>query len=454
MIDKLKEMLARVEADYADLRYETKRETKIGFNGPELTHVSVSATDGYVLRVLKGGGFSTLAFTREADAEKAVRTALENARLIAKNSRQPAKFAAADAVQDEFRPPLDEDPRQIPLDEKIELTKKYNGLARNHSNIATTSIGYGETIREKHFISTEGAAFREDLVTIGISGLITSRDGNLIQNARVAVGGSHGFRILRGREEEFEKKKKIVLDLLKAQPVPAGRHNVILNNSMAGVFTHEAFGHFSEADLIEDNPSMREKMHLGAKLGNDILNIIDDPTKSGQLGFYKYDDEGVPVCAVPLLRNGVLCGRLHSRRTAAEFGEPVNGHCVAEDFGYAPIIRMATIFITPGADTVEGLFEKLGDGLYILDAKGGQTSGENFTFGAQYGYRVKNGKPAEMIRDINLTGNLYQTMQNITAIADDFRLSETGGCGKGQTNIRSCHGAPHILVRDVVIGGK
>jgi len=154
---------------------------------------------------------------------------------------------------------------------------------------------------------------------------------------------------------------------------------------------------------------------------------------------------------------GVLFGRAieaAARRTAAEFGEPVNGHCVAEDFGFAPIIRMGTIFITPGMDTIEGIFAKLGDGLYLLDAKGGQTSGENFTFGAQYGYRVKNGKVSDMVRDINLTGNLYQTMQNITAIANDFRLGETGGCGKGQTNIRSCHGAPHILVQNVVIGGK
>jgi len=454
MIEKLKAILARADADYADLRYETKRETKISFNGPDLSHVTVSNTDGYVLRILKGGGFSTLAFTREADAEKALRTALENARLIAKNSRQPVRLAAAEAVRDEFLPKLEEDPRQIGLDEKIELTKKYNALARSNPLIATTSIGYSETVREKHFASTEGAVVREDLVTVGISGLITSRDGNLIQNARVAVGGSAGFQILRSREEEFEKKKKIVLDLLKAQSVPGGVHNVILNNSLAGVFTHEAFGHFSEADLIEDNPTMRQKMHLGAKLGNDILNIVDDPTKYGQLGFYKYDDEGIPVAAVPLLRNGVLCGRLHSRRTAAEFGEPVNGHCVAEDFGYAPIIRMGTIFITPGKDTIESLFAKLDDGLYILDAKGGQTSGENFTFGAQYGYRVKNGKVTDMVRDINLTGNLYKTMQNITAIADDFRLTETGGCGKGQTNIRSCHGAPHILVQNVVIGGK
>jgi TldD protein len=58
-----------------------------------------------------------------------------------------------------------------------------------------------------------------------------------------------------------------------------------------------------------------------------------------------------------------------------------------------------------------------------------------------------------MIRDINISGNLYQTMQNITAIGNDLALSETGGCGKGQLNIRSCHGGPHILIRNIVIGG-
>ena len=114
---------------------------------------------------------------------------------------------------------------------------------------------------------------------------------------------------------------------------------------------------------------------------------------------------------------------------------------------------MGTIFIEPGQDTLPGLLEKLGNGYYILDAKGGQTSGENFTFGAQYGYVVKNGKPGELVRDINISGNLYSTLKNITAMADDLKLSQVGGCGKGQSNIRSCHGAPHILVNNVVIGG-
>ena len=153
------------------------------------------------------------------------------------------------------------------------------------------------------------------------------------------------------------------------------------------------------------------------------------------------------------MKNGILTGRLHSRRTAPAFNEPLSGHSIAEDFRYAPIIRMGTIFIEPGEKSFDQLAMELGTGLYILDEKGGQTSGENFTFGAQYGFLVKDGKVSDMIRDINISGNLYNTMQNITAVGNDLVLSKEGGCGKGQLNIRSCCGSPHILVKNVIIGG-
>ena len=229
---------------------------------------------------------------------------------------------------------------------------------------------------------------------------------------------------------------------------------MILNPDLTGVFTHEAFGHFSEADLIEDAPSMRERLTLGALLGNEKVSITDDPTLPGQLGFYRYDDEGVAVRPTALLRRGVLVGRLHSRRTAAAFGDPVSGHCVAEDYRYAPIIRMGTIYLEPGEKSFQELLFDLQDGLYLVNALGGQTSGENFTFGAEYGYRVRGGRVQEMVRDINISGNLYQTLQRITGVGLDLTLSRTGGCGKGQLNVRSCHGGPHVLMEQMVIGGR
>lgn len=453
MFKTLRTIISKIDADYADIRYEVLRETRIVFNGAELGEIGSNTTDGYVLRALKKGGLSSVAFTKEIDAEKAAKCALENALLLSRNTKQPVVFAETEAIKGTFFPPLKEDPRGISIAEKLELTRHYNDIPLKHEGISMTNLQYKEVIREKYFVSNQGSEIREELITTAIDGLITSKDGNLIQNVRVGVGGSNGFAILRNREEEFERKTGIALDLLRAKPVDAGLYDVILNPSMSGVFAHEAFGHFSEADLVEDNPTMKEKMRIGAKLGNNILNIIDDPTMPAQLGFYKYDDEGVMARPVQLLRDGILVGRLHSRRTAASFGEPLSGHSIAEDYRFAPIIRMGNIFIQPGTIKFEELLEELGDGLYILDSKGGQTSGENFTFGAQYAYRVENGKLGEMIRDINISGNLYRTMQNITAIGNDLVLAETGGCGKGQLNIRSSHGGPHILVKDVVIGG-
>lgn len=454
MFDHLRAILSRVDADYADLRYEIKRETSVTFNGKELTQIGSNATDGFVLRVLKRGGFTSIAFTKERDAEKALRTAEGNALLISKQLKLPVTLARTEIVREHVFPELDEDPRNVSSEEKLELTRTYNLIPLNHEGIVNTVTDYQEVVREKFFLSSEGTEIREDLVTTRLSGLITSRAGSLIQNVRLGLGGSHGFAALRNQEGEFENRTAIALDLLKAKPVEAGLTNVVLNPSLAGVFTHEAFGHFSEADLIEDSPTMREKMTIGAKLGNEALSITDDPTQPELVGYYRYDDEGVRARPVRLMKDGVLSGRLHSRRTAAAFHEPLSGHCVAEDHRYAPIIRMGSIFIEPGPYTFQDLLSMLGDGLCLLHHMGGQTSGENFTFGAQYGHRVKGGKLGEMIRDINMSGNLYRTLQNITAIGSDLTFTKVGGCGKGQINIRSCHGGPHILIRGVVIGGQ
>ncbi len=453
MFDKLRSILSKIDTDYADIRYEIKKDVTVTFNGKELTQIGSHSTDGYVVRVLKDGGMSSAVFTREGDAEKALSTAVENARLIAKNIDKPIRLAKTEVIKDTYTPVLKEDPRAIPILEKLELVGKYNDIPLGYEKIATTSITYQDVIREKYFMNTEGTEIKEDLITTRVAGEITARDGSLLQNVRVRAGGSNGFSTVRNQEENFEKRTALALNLLKAQPVKGGVYNCILNQSLAGVFTHEAFGHFSEADIIETLPSIREKMKIGNKLGSDVVNIVDNPTIPDQLGFYKYDDEGVKARPTQLIKNGVLTGRLHSRRTAAEFGEILSGHCVAEDYRYAPIIRMGTIFIEPSTHSFEELVEMLKDGLYILDAKGGQTSGENFTFGAQCGYVVKNGKVGNMVRDINLSGNLYKILNDITAVGNDLTLSKVGGCGKGQMNIRSCHGSPHILVQDVVIGG-
>ncbi|MCU0611761.1 MAG: TldD/PmbA family protein [Candidatus Eisenbacteria bacterium] len=453
MLDTLRNMVGHVHADFADIRYEIKKETDISFSGRELRSIGANSTDGYVVRVLKEGGFASVTVTKESDVPRAVELAVEAAETIVDSGGKRTSLAPAPPVRETALPDLDGDPAQVSLDEKLSLTMGYNGLMLQQPEIETTNLSYREVDRVKHYVNTEGSAVSERIVTVNIAGEALAKRGPLVQNMRVAIGGADGFHILRGRDDVFIDRANIARRLLDAKPAQGGTYDVILSPMLAGVFTHEAFGHFSEADIIEDNPSLRAKMALGAKLGSEAVTIIADSTRPGQIGFYRYDDEGVPVRPVTLMRRGILTGRLHSRRTAAAFGEHTTGHAVAEDMRYEPIIRMGTIFISPGEKSFDTLLQELEDGLYLVDGKGGQTSGENFTFGAAYGFVVEGGALGGMIRDINIMGNLFTTLMSIEAVGNDFELSERGGCGKGQLNIKSSLGGPHVLIRNMVVGG-
>ena len=63
MFEKLTEILNNSKAEYSDIRYEKKTTTNIVFNGKELKTIGANSTDGFVIRVLKKGGFATIAFT-------------------------------------------------------------------------------------------------------------------------------------------------------------------------------------------------------------------------------------------------------------------------------------------------------------------------------------------------------------------------------------------------------
>ncbi len=75
MIDRLRSMISGVEADFIDIRYEIKTETRIGFAGREIRNVGSNRTDGYVIRVCKNGGFSSATVTREEDVPRGLELA-------------------------------------------------------------------------------------------------------------------------------------------------------------------------------------------------------------------------------------------------------------------------------------------------------------------------------------------------------------------------------------------
>ena len=150
-------------------------------------------------------------------------------------------------------------------------------------------------------------------------------------------------------------------------------------------------------------------MTLGRRFGKPVLNVGDNGAAGGLRGTLPFDDEGTPTQDTALIREGILVGRLHSRETAAKLGERPTGNARAISFRHAPIVRMTNTYIAPGKKGV-GFNDLIGDiklGVYACGAFGGQTMLENFSFTAAYGHMIRDGKVAELVKDVVLAANLF-----------------------------------------------
>ena len=283
-----------------------------------------------------------------------------------------------------------------------------------------------------------------------------AKDGMDVQQAYNSIGDLRGYSKVENFEESCEEVTKRAVDLLSAKPVDAGKYTVIVDPKLCGVFTHEAFGHLSEADFIYENQKLREIMKIGKRFGSDELSIVDDGTLAGEAGYNKYDSEGTPAQKTYLIKDGILTNRLHSRETAAKMNEKPTGNARAISYGSEPIVRMTNTYMESRDQTFEEMLAGVDDGIYAKGSLGGQTNTEMFTFSAEEAYKIKDGKICEQVRDVVLTGNVFETLMNIDAIGNDrVMFGGLGGCGKGgQSPLRVSDGGPHIRIKNVTIGGR
>jgi len=450
----LKEVIDGLAVDYADIRVEESETTRIVVRGQELDDLGQSFERGGCLRVFYRGNWVVASFNviDESLKELADDLAIQVNELPAREGG----LVSLPAFEQVVRAPKNEDPRLVPLAAKQQLIKNYNQILLNHEQIVSTVAAYQDSHKTVYWYSSENRYIEQEFVRSGFSCQAIARDGANIQSYGESFGRAKGFESLKGKEELVERVAKIAIDLLKAEPVTAGKYTVIVDPLLGGIFAHEAFGHLSEADHIAENERLKQLMRIGTRYGVEQLTIVDDPTLPDEVGSYRYDDEGVPAQRTELIAEGRIAGHLHSRHTAYLMGEAVTGNARAISYRFPPIVRMSNTYIVPGEKRLEDLLADVQDGLYVVGSRGGMTELETFTFSSQYAYRIENGKRTKMVRDVTLAGNVFETLKNIEAIGNDLSIhGGLGGCGKnGQSPLPVTTGAPHIRIRNVVVGGR
>lgn len=452
--DRLIAALRQLDTSYAEIRLERCEATSLIFRGDQLDTLDTSIDYGGFTRALAPhGGWGAVTFTGEAELRDQVQAAL---RLARASDADPITLAPVAPITDRVCADLPLDFRSIPLAEKRALIAAYNDqLLRSDPRIESTYVSYFDAFVTTWYANTEGTFIYQERPLIDLELTAIARDGDTVQRGTKALALARGFEAVLDRSDLAQAAAQLALEQLYARRVRSRRYTVVLDPIMAGLFTHEAFGHLSEADFIAENPQAQAMMTLGRQFGPRNLNIFDDGSVPHLRGSTKYDDEGVPTQKTWLMREGVLVGRLHSRETAGMMNEQPTGNGRATSYRYAPQVRMTNTAIAPSdGGSLQDLIRDVDLGVYTCDWAGGETMLEDFTFVAKHGYMIRKGQLAEPLRAMTLTGNLFETLNKIDGIGSDFAWDDSSGdCGKGAEGLAVCDGGPHLRIRDVLVGG-
>ena len=460
--NRLTELIARYgdRVDFLTIRLEQAEETNILLRTNRIETLSESIALGGQVRACYRGGWGFSAFDDLTGLVERIEEAIAAARIVGDSE---TVLAPVKPIQTVCRVPLTgSDPRNISLADKKALCDRYNTLLRSyHDCVTATSVSYSDSTQKIIIATSEGSVIEQSWSDLEMRFATTARKDEAIQTGRETIGSRQAYEDLLDLEAQVTSAAQRAVDALSLPKIKGDVYTVAIDPILTGLFVHEAFGHLSEADMAYENPDLLEVMSVGKRFGCPELQIFDGaaPLESEgnyiHRGSYFYDDEGTPATTTQLIKDGVLVGRLHSRETAGRLGEKATGNARCLDYHYSPIVRMTNTWIARGNTPVKELITDVSHGVYARNWLGGMTNGEMFTFSAGEAWMIRNGKLAEPVKDVTLSGNVFKTLANIEAIGDDFYWDESGGCGKGgQSGLAVGCGGPSLRIKNVTIGGN
>lgn len=451
-----------VGSQYCDVRAESVKTEGFVIENGEVENFVSSRDSGLGIRVLVNGawGFYSVSAPKSFDIiQQNIVDTVKAARYYSDYKKHMIKLADIRSFTDDIQFPVLVEPN---MEEMMKLGLESDKIIRDKKRIIKSSVSMHHDKFHKYFINSEGSKITQDFDDVMANLSATAHYSGLTESVNTTEGGRGGLEMVTGKNDILVVSKSISEKadaLLDAKTVKEEKATVVMNPDFVALLSHEILGHPSEADRV-----LGKEMawaggawwagKLGTKIGSSELNVIDDPTIQSSLGWYKYDDEGVPATRKMLVEDGVLCNHMQSRETASLFDTEPNSSMRATGYSFMPLVRMACTCITPGNWDPAEMIKDVKNGFLISNMKipSIDMMRYNWSISCQYAQKIENGELGELLRDVIVMGNSPEFFESIDARGKDFQVRPIGNCGKGDPMqiMRMGNGGPHIRGKSIV----
>ena len=478
LVARAVEVALAAGATYADARYVDLASERLSVRNGVVDGVRQSGSAGIGIRVVADGswGFAATGRPDAAAVERTARLAVDVARAGSRRQTEPVRLAPVEPVDGHYVTPIEEDPFDVPLEEKLDLLVRATEAGRSEAAIGVASASLTAWRRHQIFRSSEGSRVEQRIVQCGGGIDMTAVGDGEVQtrsypNSFGGDFGARGYELVRAFDlaGNAPRVASEAAQLLAAPACPAGETTVVLDGSQVGLQVHESIGHPIELDRVLGmeaayaGTSFLSPADVGSlRYGSDLLNVVADATTPGALGTFGYDDEGVPAAVTPIVTAGVLQGFLTSRETAADVGLRSSGATVrADSWASLPLIRMTNVSLLPGdASSLDELLDGVDEGVYLETNRSWSIDDKrvDFQFGTEWAREIRNGKLGRVVRNATYAGRTVDFWSSLDAVGgpDLWRPWGLPNCGKGQPGQIGwvAHGAAPARFRNVQVGGR
>ena len=479
--DRALDVAKSAGASYADIRIVRLESQAIEVKNGIVQTLSLDGTFGFGVRVVADGAWGFAASNRleTAEIDRVAELAVGIAKASAISKKDDVDLGPPEVHVDTYRTPVEIDPFDVSLEEKIDYLVRADMEARAVDGVKVSEGSLGFQRETKTFASTEGSFIEQTLIESGLGLVVMSvGEGEMQQRSYPNSFGRHqakaGYELLAQWDLPGNARRlaEEAVALLSAPQCPSGTKTIILDGPQLGLQIHESCGHPVELDRVFGTEAafagtsfLTPEKFGSFTYGSEIVNIVSDSVRPTGLGTYGYDDEGVPAQTTDIVRNGHFVGYLTSRETASQLrrihpNAPArsNGTMRADGWNRIPIIRMNNVSLEPGTWTLDDLIADTDDGIYMLTNKSWSIDDKrlNFQFGTELAYEIKDGKLGRMLKNATYTVMTPQFWAGCDAIcnADLWHIWGTANCGKGQPGqvAHTGHGASPARFRNVQVG--
>jgi len=453
--------------EYAEVRAQEQTIDRLLLRNGNL-EAYVSAVDsGFCVRIMADGGIgfaSTNKWTKK-EAKQIVDLAFKYAKTAKRKDR--LQFAEEKGIKTKWTVDQKEKIENVSPEERIAAFVEIDkALASCGVKVAATMSTCLIDLITKYIVNSEGSQISSFTPKIGAFIFITVAEQGKTEQAYEQFGYSGGWEAFHkwGITEKMIHNAKILKNVItKAKAVKPGKMDLVCGPEVTGIAAHESCGHPMEADRIlgrEMSQAGRSFIYregsywIGARIGSDIVTIVDDPTIEHSYGYYLYDDEGVKARRRHLYKNGIINEFLHNRESAAKLDTRSNGSSRSVNYDREAIVRMANTFVLPGEMSEEELLEDVKYGVYMKSFTEWNIDDKRFNqrYVGREAYLIENGKLKDLIARPVIETTTLKFWTAVDAISKNVEF-DAATCGKGDPlqGVPVYTGGPCLRLRGVFV---